>query len=260
VTPFPAKVSDLRGFLKVVFPYGDCFWVYRGQPDGSRPLLPKAGRPEFYDEVYERYRRDLLARKTKKFLLPKDLARFNVWSEQAVAYCDLLPENNFERLAYAQHYGLATRLLDWTSNPLVALFFAAESRDKHNGTLDGAVFAYAKQPYLDPKRDTFQSIQRVTMYEPRPFDRRLLMQDALFTYHPEPNVALVARIQQSSSNLIKIGVAAKSKDMILSELSGIGISRKRLFPDLEGLSMFVNWETERAVEARNRSELPRSLA
>jgi hypothetical protein len=47
-------------------------------------------------------------------------------------------ENIFEWLTLMQHYGLPTRLLDWTTNLLVALFFAVN--DEKNK--DGAVFAF----------------------------------------------------------------------------------------------------------------------
>jgi hypothetical protein len=51
----------------------------------------------------------------------------------------------------AQHYGMPTRLLDWTTNPLAGLFFAVENTDQHGK--DGEVFVMEAKGILPPVPD-----------------------------------------------------------------------------------------------------------
>jgi hypothetical protein len=222
-------------------------WVFRGQHNIDWPLVPKAGRDEFFNDPIRHWK--------EKGQKANDLGRFHAWREEAVAFCGSLPENDFECLAYAQHYGLATRLLDWTTNPLAALFFAVEE----HGETDGVVFCHLPWWIINrEKLSIYDPMDRVALLTPRPFDRRILAQGGVFTFHydvREPLKCEKVRDEAKGAapegvDLVRIRVVAKSKPFLQRQLSDLGISRKTLFPDLEGLSAFVNWRTCRTVERR----------
>src|SRR5262245_37619716 len=104
------------------------FDIYRGQPRAGLALLPKAMRKDFQNgdhlEALAKFRRDCPA--------------FGITAT-----------NSLEDLAIAQHYGLATHLLDWPTNPLVALFFACEEATDGNGkSATGEVFVLNKPKEL----------------------------------------------------------------------------------------------------------------
>ena len=68
--------------------WSDLGWVFRGQDNIDWPLLPKAGRKEFYLKATEYWE--------EKGQTSRDLGRFKVWRDNAVAYSNTLPENDFE--------------------------------------------------------------------------------------------------------------------------------------------------------------------
>jgi FRG domain len=91
----------------------DAFLWFRGVANGTHSLLPKIMRDhKTVEEVFERERR-LLTR----------------FRQRSMAYWPAgYPQNDWEHLFAMQHYGMPTRLLDWSENLFVAAHFAlAES-------------------------------------------------------------------------------------------------------------------------------------
>lgn len=230
-------------YLHELSGYPNIGWIYRGQADATRPLVPKAGRPEFF--LPETGKPETVG------LPPRDICRFNYWRQLAIAYEKRLPLNDFECLAFAQHYGLATRLLDWSTNPLAALFFSVDSCSD----CDGAVFCHSPNGHIDAKVAVLGSFPYIGQYTPPPFDTRILLQSGVFTYHPAPNEPLTAMPVQDlgpltpehGANLVRLVVKRDIKPILKRQLDEIGVNRKSLFPDLDGLSDFVNWGTQRSA-------------
>ena len=62
---------------------------------------------------------------------------FDMFKREARSMLDTSPIDDWEWLSLAQHHLVPTRFMDWSQNPLVALYFAVVGNPK----VDGAFFA-----------------------------------------------------------------------------------------------------------------------
>lgn len=224
------KPDDLETFHKLFRAYrshdGFGNW-FRGQSNITWPLLPKAGRKEYYLQEN------------------RDLGRFHDWCIHAVAYCSL-PKTKLESLAIAQHHGLATRLLDWTMNPLVAAYFCCNE----NQQSDGGIYALETPGELANDDLNFELLKEhngILGYMPKFISPRMLNQRALFTIHSDAKSEIPVTesiLKNGEPNLTRILIEAKLKKEIIKMLDDYGINQVSLFPDLDGLSLHMNNKTE----------------
>ena len=96
--------------------------------------------------------------------------------KDALTYCpdDFSPSDTlFEKLVKLQHYGYSTRLLDLTTNALVALYFAAWNEQHHNKYGELMILDIPDEQIKYGDSDTVSILAAISL-QPKPFDLREL--------------------------------------------------------------------------------------
>ena len=169
-------------------------------------------------------------------------------------------------MAIGQHFGLPTRLLDWTYSPLVALHFATE--DPVEFDRDGVVWClnFVEANKLLPRRlqrilkeegsDTFtvemlapfrnlrdfDALSRepfVVFLEPPALDERILNQLALFSLMSDAAGSFEGWMRKHPDICRKVVVPARLKWEIRDKLDQANVNERVLFPGLDGLSRWL---------------------
>jgi len=177
------------------------------------------------------------------------------------------PDNAWEWYFLMQHYGAPTRLLDWTEDPQMGLYFAVKDSE---GLHDAAVWvvdawrlnkqvvgeyevvppgspglcvadSVRYRPWLPDRFDAKRQLKKklpVAVY-PNQFDQRIAAQRSCFTVHGVLNKGLDKLFEKSKRLLAKILVPGYAAERIREELEENGVDGATIYPDLEGLGKCV---------------------
>lgn len=191
-------------------------YVFRGQA-GDWELLPAIGRNGSYVPAKER----------QLFL------SFKSWF---YPYTRVEPKDDMDILFLAQHYGLKTRLLDWTTNPLIALYFACSTEGE--SSQDGIIY-FKKRKKSDKgilteahAKFPFKKV-RSQLLIPDYIDIRYRNQSGLFYFFENPK-------EPDTDYQMKMSILFSFKKKISKRLNAIKINETFVFPNLSSLCKELN--------------------
>jgi hypothetical protein len=222
------SITHLAGFTEEVsnryFRLQRGEWIFRGHSSCRFNLVPKIGRTTYTARTREQFESSIFA----------------MFKRSALHYLSRAPANDWEWLAVAQHHGLPTRLLDWSFNPLVALYFSVEDQLHEDGRFY-ALKAPKKLPQQAVDTKSPFSIKVPMKFLPSVVSARIWAQEGLFVVHSSIDVPLADSLR-AGWVLETIVIPKSAKKRLRYELYRQGVHRAALFPDIDGLTAHLQYQ------------------
>lgn len=191
--------------------------------------------------------------KSPSNLLESEQQMFREFNKAAHYLIPSQTTSDWDKLSIAQHYGMATRLLDWTVNPLLALWFALASKDSD----DAAVWFYRPLKVnmatdADREKTPF-NIRFTKVFRPIAHSSRVAMQAGWHTVHKFENGKGLRAIDEMSTHapcLAVFVIKERFRSDMFEQLENTGMSVSNIFGDLASLCSFIT-KRYRCTEPEN---------
>ncbi len=264
-------VKYLDDFLRYVRLVSTSSTWYRGESKEHKLLIPK-----LYRGVDDKAPTDILGISEVSKVLKKERQYFQEFRRRAKSIVNVEHDDIWSWYFLIQHYGGSTRLLVWSSNPLIALFMALDtSRDSFENPIvyllastvltdyafkdigkDNAETGRVLYPGED---DTNKWISNIIDNDynlpdspiallPANSDQRIVSQKSCFTLFGKRLNGFVKEGKQiicpccDSRILFKIIIDGTCKNTLREELKKVGVSSDTVYLGLEGLTKELNEE------------------
>ncbi len=196
----------------------DCIRFFRGQESIHWSLLPSLFREkQFKDNEYNIYH-DIISKCSDEF-----------------KHCS----SDFDKMVKMQHYGIPTRLLDITTNLIVALYFACQDcNPKENAVIYRFDVCKADILYFDSKKVQ----EQISITNTNKLDNDL----AIYCIIPELSNPRIIRqsgaffwFNDSAADLTKVypyksyEISKSHKKNMREQLNNMGINMSQYFPELD---------------------------
>lgn len=232
------QVDTLEGYLNLIKKSKDAHlnegklrdFVFRGQT-ADYPLIPKLCRLKAKGDILH----------VEQTLLQEFKRTNPLLIEQRG------PMNDWDYLALGQHFGLPTRLLDWSNNALTALWFATAIQE-HDLIQDYAIVwiltAEEEDFDLDIDKTHPFDVPATKIVRPRIIKQRINNQSGVFTILSSTEIKEKRNMDESDSfrqKLIKVRIPVFKFSEIRNDLNTLGVNAFSIYPELEGLCAFLQW-------------------
>ncbi|MBT1071833.1 FRG domain-containing protein [Pelotalea chapellei] len=218
----PADLHELASSFRKTHP------IFRGLSDSSFQLIPRFGRSIIKNREFRS--------KNPTFSYVIDQAKENVVLNQfkilTAPHLTSRPVNEWEWLAIAQHHGLPTRLMDWTSNPLVAAYFATSYSPSKSDTVIYVISNKYTLKEISFEKSPFD-LDKPAVFTPRHTTQRITAQSGVFVINPIVDEPFCC------DGMEKWIVSKKCRIEMEIMLCRYGITHASMFPGLDGIAKFL---------------------